>query len=385
MIRFALILALLFSMLPCAKGQWTLQSSPATADLRGIDNVGNGVAWASGTNGTILRTTNSGARWQLCTTPPDAEHLDFHGIQAFDATTAIAMSSGKGNASRLYQTSDGCQSWELIATNRAPEGFWDAIVLAHPAPPKTKGRIYILGDPVRGRFVLLQASTPLTSGQKLKGLRDGAPKARDGESALAASNSALQVGSVGAGFAFGTGGGRESHWYELGLDDYSGGIDWGTSMMFLGDVGDGSASSGMCSVAFRLPNHKPHRSHNFFKSNRVQPIGVAVGGNFEKPDEGDASAVYTKDGGHDWEEPLPEAMPHGYRSAVAYDAPTKTWITVGPNGTDISTDDGRNWRALTPAKGEPADADKNWNALSLPYVVGPHGRIGKLSPKALLP
>ena len=42
--------------------------------------------------------------------------------------------------------------------------------------------------------------------------------------------------------------------------------------------------------------------------------------------------------------------------------------TVGPNGTDISTDDGRNWRAL-----------------SLPYVIGPHGRIGVLRPSALNP
>ena len=77
--------------------------------------------------------------------------------------------------------------------------------------------------------------------------------------------------------------------------------------------------------------------------------------------------------------------PHGFRSAVAYDAPTKTWITVGPNGTDISTDDGRNWHPLTPSKDEPADADKHWNALSLPYVVGPHGRIATLNPSALAP
>jgi hypothetical protein len=32
-----------------------------------------------------------------------------------------------------------------------------------------------------------------------------------------------------------------------------------------------------------------------------------------------------------------------------------------------------------------SDADKNWNALSLPFVVGPHGRIGKLNAKALAP
>jgi len=66
-------------------------------------------------------------------------------------------------------------------------------------------------------------------------------------------------------------------------------------------------------------------------------------------------------------------------------AAAKTWITVGPNGTDISTDDGRNWRALhpDPALHEAPDADRDWNALSLPFVVGPHGRIGKLNPQAL--
>jgi hypothetical protein len=63
---------------------------------------------------------------------------------------------------------------------------------------------------------------------------------------------------------------------------------------------------------------------------------------------------------------------------VAYDAATKTWITVGPNGTDISTDDGRNWRALRPGADDATDADKNWNALSLPFVVGPKGRVGVL-------
>jgi hypothetical protein len=31
------------------------------------------------------------------------------------------------------------------------------------------------------------------------------------------------------------------------------------------------------------------------------------------------------------------------------------------------------------------DADRNWNALSLPFVVGLHGRIGKLDAQALTP
>ncbi len=68
---------------------------------------------------------------------------------------------------------------------------------------------------------------------------------------------------------------------------------------------------------------------------------------------------------------------------MAYEAATKNWIIADPNGTDISSEDGRNWRALhpDPTLHEPPDADCDWNARSLPFVVGPHGRIGKLNPR----
>src|SRR5215469_622392 len=79
--------------LPYAHSQWALQTSNTSADLRGIHSVGNGVAWASGTNGTVLRTEDGGYLWQSCSIPPGAEKLDFRGIQAFDANTAIVMSS----------------------------------------------------------------------------------------------------------------------------------------------------------------------------------------------------------------------------------------------------------------------------------------------------
>ena len=103
---------------------------------------------------------------------------------------------------------------------------------------------------------------------------------------------------------------------------------------------------------------------------------VAVGGDYRRPDDVAGTAARSDDGGEHW---MASAVPpHGYRSAVAYDAGTFVWISVGPNGTDVSTDDGRNWRALKPGVGDAVDADKNWNALSLPFVVGPKGRIGVL-------
>jgi hypothetical protein len=139
-------------------------------------------------------------------------------------------------------------------------------------------------------------------------------------------------------------------------------------------IGSGSSTSGVFSLAAR-----PFTAKNGLET----AIIVAVGGAYDRPDDSDRSAAESSDGGTHWT--APATFPHGYRSAVAYDADAKTWITVGPNGTDISTDDGKNWRALHPdaAMREAADADKNWNALSLPFVVGPHGRIGKLNPRAL--
>src|SRR5580698_5922769 len=135
-----------------APAQWQIQNSSSTADLRGIDSVGKGIAWASGTNGTVLRTEDGGYLWQTCTIPPGAEKLDFRGIQAFDANTAIVMSSGKGDLSRLYKTTDGCHSWKLIFTNPDKEGFWDAIQMSDANVG------WLLGDPVRSQFQLWETA-----------------------------------------------------------------------------------------------------------------------------------------------------------------------------------------------------------------------------------
>ena len=81
-----------------------MQESGTTASLRGIHSVDGKIAWASGTEGTVLRTLDGGAHWQKCAVPDgatDGATLDFRGVQAFDAETAIVMASGPGEKSRL--------------------------------------------------------------------------------------------------------------------------------------------------------------------------------------------------------------------------------------------------------------------------------------------
>jgi photosystem II stability/assembly factor-like uncharacterized protein len=328
-----------------AHAQWTIQDAHTTASLRGIHSLGHGIAWASGTEGTVLHTEDNGAHWQHCATPPNAEKLDFRGIQAFDNKTAIVMSSGKGDLSRLYKTTDGCQTWKLILTNPDKDGFWDALIFED----RTTG--FLLGDPVHGSFYLSETTD---SGKTWIQKHNRALQAEPSlQGAFAASNTSMSV--MRESLSFGSGGVGGAFLYRLAPQ---------SSVKV--PLGSTTEASGLFSLT-------------------LQPTGagIAVGGDYLKPNDSTRTTAYTTDGGQTW---TPSTTPpHGYRSAVAYDTPTKTWITVGPNGTDISTDDGRNWHALTPAPTDTPDADKNWNALSLPFVVGPHGRIGLLRDDALAP
>jgi hypothetical protein len=379
-----------------ASAQWTIQDSHTKASLRGIHSLGNGVAWASGSGGTVLRTIDGGKNWQPCTIPPGAERLDFRGVQAFDKDTAIVMSSGTGDLSRLYKTTDGCQTWKLVFSNPDTNGFWDSIT-AHVIGPfdqptcssSTKaisGSIF--GDPAIHKsnafdnvtipsfylatFTIDSSCTPDTLNASASAIFSG-----PGEAAFAASNSVLYQPGPNL-FWLATG--RELIQYETGYSSPNHYEVFSVCGMDF-PLHHGMESQGVFSFAVRADSIEKPKAVKISKGSHCLSADiVAVGGDYLTPADGSSSAVFTG-GGKKFQ--LAEAQPHGYRSAVAYDPATKTWITVGPNGTDISADDGRNWRALIPGATDQPDADKKWNALSLPFVVGEHGRIGLLRPAAV--
>jgi photosystem II stability/assembly factor-like uncharacterized protein len=359
-----LALAALF-ITTTAQAQFQIQDSHTTASLRGIHSIGNGVAWASGTEGTILRTTDEGATWQRCTTPPDAEKLDLRGIQAFDQNTAIVMSSGKGDLSRLYKTTDACKTWKLLFTNPDNEGFWDAIHAHDPS------HALVLGDSVANKMRIwkINLDSPDDSEIAYEVLQ---LTTEAQESSFAASNSVLIVPKKEidtSGWAY--------RWW------------WATAtakQAFVYLVRDERGSCEPCreeTKRIQVPMSQGSSTAGIFSLSVVGHHAVAVGGDFKKPDASNKTSAFSNDVGLTWTPS--QTQPHGYRSSVAYHSKTKTWITVGPNGTDISRDEGRNWTPLKPTAQDRPDADKNWNALSLPFVVGPRGRIGKLRPEALKP
>src|SRR4051794_8873037 len=89
---------------------WSPTPTGTEARLRGLSAVSRHVAWASGSQGTVLRTVDGGRSWRQVA-PEGTAALDFRDIEAFDARTAVALSIGEGEASRIYRTTDGGRTW----------------------------------------------------------------------------------------------------------------------------------------------------------------------------------------------------------------------------------------------------------------------------------
>ena len=267
-------------------------TTQTTENLRGISAVSKKVAWASGTHGTYLRTTDGGLTWTSAQVP-DALELDFRGVVAFSADEAFLLSAGPGDQSRIYHTADAGQHWQLQFKNDNPKGFFDAIAFWD-----SKHGI-ALGDPIpdesgKLHFELLvtddgQTWRPITPSQL--------PEAVAGEGAFAASNSSLAILRL-SGTApdtniwFATGGkaARVFHSSDRGQ----------TWQVFKTPILHGPDSAGIFSIAFRDPLH-----------------GVIAGGDYKRPKDDGPNLAFTSDGGQSWT--LSSLHPEAYFSAIAYD------------------------------------------------------------------
>src|SRR5882757_739792 len=293
-----------------AHAQWDLEDPPTTADLRGVSNTGGGAVWASGTHGTVVRSEDGGYLWQACAVPPGAENLDFRGIQAFDENTAIVMSSGKGDLSRLYKTTDGCHTWKFLFANPDKEGFWDAIQF------EDRDHGALLGDPVHDKFVLMATVDGGNHWVRDEDNSLTAPSPKTG--GFAASNSILLAGPYHS-FAtdgFATGGPEGAFFYK------------GDSDCTMGIAQIDPASCAKCCLRFdraKLPLNGSSSSSGVFSlgSNSGYTI-VAVGGDYTAPDQASGTAGYFNPNVRTWS--AAQTPPHGYRSAVAYDPDHKAWI-----------------------------------------------------------
>ncbi len=316
---------------------WNVVASGIETNLRGVSVVGGeherAVVWASGSNGVVIVSKDEGQHWKRLTVQ-GGEALDFRGIVAFSESTAYLMSSGEGEKSRIYKTTDGGASWKPQYSDNRKEFFLDAIGCL------SETDCYALGDPVDRKFVLLRTK----DGEHWEQMPTAAmPTALPQEGAFAASNSCLRVDSMN-GIYFVTGGPAARMFHSIDM-----GATWRVSKL---PLAKGNPSGGAFSIAVSRENI------------------VVAGGDYRKAGRSTESAAYSLDGGATWKRAA--IPPGGYRSAVASAVGTR-FIAAGPNGSDVSNDHGEHWKRIDSG---------NWNAVAMnkfgAWAVGAKGTVARL-------
>ncbi|KAK7757499.1 hypothetical protein SLS62_000514 [Diatrype stigma] len=331
---------------------WHLLPTGSEQQFRGLAPVSDAIAWASGTNGTVLRTTDGGRTWTSVgpVLDPDPADLQFRDIQAWSADRAVMLSIGAGALSRIYHTRDGGATWALAFANADEAAFYNCMDFEDGDDDEAHG--LAVSDPVDGTFRLIETRDGGASWAPVDPSAAGAslPAARDGEFGFAASGTCIAT--------------QSGRWYVA-----TGGVDPGRVFRSASRSGHqweevaanssirGGASAGVFSVQFRDARH-----------------GIAVGGDFEDPSGAVDNAAWSDDGGATWTKA--ERFPAGYRSGSAWvPGLGGVALAVGPTGSDFTVDGGRTWHAFY-----------NGSFDSVACVQGPvcwasgsQGRIGRLT------
>ncbi len=343
--------SLLFALAGAANAagaQWAPQASGTDAELRGLSVLSPRVAWASGTHGTVLHTTDGGRHW-VRDSIPGTSALDFRAIEGTSAHVAHVMSIG--DSSRIYRTTDGGAHWSLRFTSTRKGSFFDCLRFWDARHG------IAMSDPVEGKFLLVTTSD---GGESWREVPTGRlPEALPGEGGFAASGSCIAV-SGASDVWFVTGGAATARVFH----SRDRGESWSVSEL---PLRAGIASAGAFSVAFRDRRH-----------------GVVAGGDYQQPTLAGRNLALTSDGGVTWTLADSATSPGGYRSAVSF-VPSRAWtalVAVGSSGTDVSRDGGRSWMKVDSV---------GYNSVQVArgggFAVGPKGRVAawaeaKRSPRA---
>ncbi len=310
------------------------QAGGVRAQLRGVSAVSAKVAWASGGNGTYLRTTDGGQTW-LNGTVPDASSLDFRDVEAIDADTAYLLAT----AGKIYKTVDGGRHWSLQYDNTSAGVFLDSLAFWDP-----KNGV-ALGDPINDSFLLLTTSDGGATWNQIPS--KNIPPAIKGEAAFAASGTCIAV--EGKNNVWFVTGGKAARVFRSG----DRGQTWKVSNT---RIVSGEDSTGIFSIAFKDAKN-----------------GIVIGGDYKRPDVVTDNAARSTDGGVTWTL-VERSRPNGYRSCVAFVRDTSTLIAVGEKTCDYSTDGGASWTSF---------GNEGYHSISIAssgsgWAVGANGKIAAL-------
>jgi photosystem II stability/assembly factor-like uncharacterized protein len=319
---------------------WRQATLDADQNFRGLDGVDARVAWVSGESlsggpGKVYRTADGGRHWREVG-PPDTTGLSFRDVEATGARTALVLAIGTGEAARIYRTTDGGTTWTETFENTDPNAFYDCMDF-YPG-----NRIGLaLSDPVGGKFRILRTTD---AGRTWKVLPDAGMPDSTGEGGFAASGDCLTISGHTA--YIGSGGAKARIYRSTDL-----GRHWTVRSSTI----PAGPAAGVFAIAMRNPHH-----------------GIAVGGDFADPDNGENASAYLSRHGR-WRNggDLPlvgEDVAWWGRIAIAVGQ------YGGAEGSSLSLDGGRRWHSFS---------DDGWHAVDCSrrsgcWAAGAGGTVGRL-------
>lgn len=315
--------------------QVEILTSGTKTGFRGLSVVNDNIAWVSGSNGTVGKTTDGGKNWRWFTVKGFGKK-DFRDIEAFDATTAVVIAVD--TPAYILKTFDGGETWKVVYENKTPGMFLDAMEFWN----QESG--IVIGDPIENRFFILRTFDGGDNWQEIP--FDKRPIADSGEACFAASGT--NVRALDRDEAVFVSGGRRSRVFIR---------DKKNEMPLI----QGKETTGANSIA--VYDHKKLNGGKNF---------IVVGGDFNAPASTEKNCAYTIDGGKTWK--IPKTLPHGYRSCVEFLSKKKI-ICCGLNGVDLSVDGGENFNWISKESFHVCRKAKDGNAV---FFAGVNGKVGKL-------
>jgi photosystem II stability/assembly factor-like uncharacterized protein len=296
--------------------------------LRGLSVVNNNIFWASGSKGTVGRTTNGGKKMKWIKVL-SYEQRDFRDIESFDENNAIIMAID--SPAIILKTRDGGKSWKKVFEDNRNGMFLDALNF------KNKNSGIVVGDPIDGRFFLARTND---GGEHWSTIaKNSSPIADSGEALFAASGTNVLLKDD---ITFFISGGKSSH-------------------LFVGDL----------KIKLPLLQGKSSTGANSMDISETGKI-IIVGGDFSADSISYGNCAISDDNGKTFY--MPRSSPSGYKSSIAYIGNNK-WIACGTSGVDISLDDGTTWKNISQESFHVVQKAKKGNKI---FLAGKNGRIAEI-------
>jgi hypothetical protein len=308
-----------------------LLTTPGQVSLRGLSVVDDQVFWASGSNGTVARSTNGGNTIQWITVR-GYEKRDFRDVAAQDSNTAVIM--GVDAPAIILKTRDGGQTWREVFKDTTKGMFLDAMDFSD-----SEG--IVIGDPVNKK-IFMAYTQDYGDSWKISPVTSKIPIA-EGEAFFAASGTNIKLWK--SKFPVFVSGGKKSS------------IFLSSTALHPLALLQGKETTGANSLAIS-PGNSTH--------------AIVVGGDFANDtlSTGNCTLITLTP----YRAEPAQNPPHGYRSCVEF-ITEKKLITCGTSGIDISTDGGMNWQLISKESFHVCQKAKMGSVV---FLAGSKGKIAKL-------